>query len=323
MVLDLRGDHYDGDGVRGRRRRGGVGRRRLASAAASRSDSSPPSAPRWRCAPASAASALADFLATVAPAEGDVAGDLSRAAIEVLRGREHDAITVVTGRADASDLGSITAMTRRFARPSLVTVRAERGERWLGGQHLDGASAVAALARWHVPGGGRSNDVARAVRTAAARRLRDPARRRALRRRRGPVHRGPRPERWRLAGGAVACCSPVACGCGGSGWSCWRVRSPSWPSPLRSARSEVSAAASSMPRSTGWHRDGRRCSRHRSPPIRRRARWCRWRWSSGRRPARRSPSRTHAASGPLRPRPGCRAGPRGGRPGGRGRGRRA
>ncbi len=98
---------------------------------------------------------LADYLTTVEAIDGSAAGDLSRAAIEVLRGREHDAITVVTGNADAADLAATSAMTRRFSRPSLVTVRAADSEsapvRWVGGQHLDGPTAVAALARWHAP----------------------------------------------------------------------------------------------------------------------------------------------------------------------------
>lgn len=101
------------------------------------------------------ATAIADFLAAVAVDDGVGAGDLQRAAIEVLRGREHDAITVVTGSADGADLASTTAMTRRFARPTLVTLRDVAGERWLGGTHLDGATAVIALARWHAPMSGR------------------------------------------------------------------------------------------------------------------------------------------------------------------------
>lgn len=94
---------------------------------------------------------LADFLTCVSPVDGPEAGDLSRAAIEVLRGREHDAITVVTGAADHADLAATSAMTRRFSRPSLVTVRAVAGERWRGGPHLDGPTAVAALERWQAP----------------------------------------------------------------------------------------------------------------------------------------------------------------------------
>lgn len=94
---------------------------------------------------------IADFLAAVGAVDDDTAGDLQRAAIEVLRGREHDAITVVTGATDPRDVTAVTAMTRRFARPSLVTIRETAGERWLGGQHLDGPTAMAALARWHAP----------------------------------------------------------------------------------------------------------------------------------------------------------------------------
>jgi uncharacterized protein (DUF58 family) len=95
--------------------------------------------------------ALRDHLTTVEAVDGEQGGDLRRATIEVLRGREHDALSVVSGEVDGTDLAAVTAMARRFARPSLVTLRRDGGPRWSGGQHLDGPTAVAALRRWHAP----------------------------------------------------------------------------------------------------------------------------------------------------------------------------
>jgi uncharacterized protein (DUF58 family) len=93
---------------------------------------------------------LRDFLTTVGT-EGD--GSLRRAAIEVLRGREHDVIAVVSGDVDGADLADVTSMTRRFASGALVTVGAATTgtrPRWTAGLHLDGATAAEALARWQV-----------------------------------------------------------------------------------------------------------------------------------------------------------------------------
>ena len=99
---------------------------------------------------------LRDFLTTVQP-DGD--GSLHRAAVEVLRGREHDVIAVVSGDVDGADLSDVTSMTRRFASGSLVTVGVTATgtrARWTGGLHLDGATAADALARWQVTTAARS-----------------------------------------------------------------------------------------------------------------------------------------------------------------------
>ena len=93
---------------------------------------------------------LADFLTSVQPLD-EAAGDLGQAAIEVLRGREHDAIVVVTGSVDAADLAATSALTRRFARPTLVTIADTDVERWRGGNHLAGLTAIEALGRWQMP----------------------------------------------------------------------------------------------------------------------------------------------------------------------------
>lgn len=94
---------------------------------------------------------LRDFLATVQPtSDGDTGRDLHRAAFDVHRIRQHDAIVVITGAADPSDLAAVTTMARRFATPTLATVRAQVDGRplWGGGAHLDGSTADALLARW-------------------------------------------------------------------------------------------------------------------------------------------------------------------------------
>ena len=99
---------------------------------------------------------LRDFLTTV---ETDGDGSLRRAAVEVLRGREHDVIAVVSGDIDGADLNDVTSMTRRFASGALVTVGAATSgtrPRWTVGLHLDGATAAEALARWQVTTTARS-----------------------------------------------------------------------------------------------------------------------------------------------------------------------
>jgi uncharacterized protein (DUF58 family) len=98
------------------------------------------------------------FLAGVQPT---ARGDLRAATIDVLRGKEHDAITVIAGHVDRNDLAEVSAMTHRFATSSLVTLRtapSSAGERtghddtallrWAGGRHLDGATAATALSHW-------------------------------------------------------------------------------------------------------------------------------------------------------------------------------
>lgn len=88
-----------------------------------------------------------EFLATVQP---DETGDMQRVAFEVHRGRNHDAIVVVTGDAQPADLSATTLMTRTFAAAALATVRdAEPGRlRWGGGLHLDGPTAAQILSHW-------------------------------------------------------------------------------------------------------------------------------------------------------------------------------
>jgi uncharacterized protein (DUF58 family) len=98
------------------------------------------------------------FLAGVQPAAH---GDMRAATIDVLRGKEHDAITVIAGHVDRTDLAEVSAMTHRFATSSLVTLRTAPGSagertghddtaplRWAGGRHLDGPTAATALSHW-------------------------------------------------------------------------------------------------------------------------------------------------------------------------------
>lgn len=93
---------------------------------------------------------LADFLAAVQPDDG---GSMRQASIAALGGRDHDAILVIGGDVEPSDLAAITQMARRFGNKGLVTVR-PAGEQplvWPAGTHLDGPTAEAALARWRLP----------------------------------------------------------------------------------------------------------------------------------------------------------------------------
>lgn len=93
---------------------------------------------------------LADFLASVQP---DDRGSMRHAAVAALSGRDHDAILVIGGDVDVTDLAAVTQMTRRFGNKGLVTVRAAGDEAavWPGGSHLDGPTAKDALARWRLP----------------------------------------------------------------------------------------------------------------------------------------------------------------------------
>ncbi len=79
------------------------------------------------------------------------------ASVDVLRGREHDAIIVIAGDVDERDLAEVSAMTQRFATASLVTLRSAPAagdasvasrQRWAGGRHFDGADAAEALSHW-------------------------------------------------------------------------------------------------------------------------------------------------------------------------------
>ena len=88
---------------------------------------------------------LRDYLTTVMT---EVDGSLRRATVEVLRGRDHDAITVISSDVDAVDLAEVTSMAQRFASSSLVTVRSAGGLRWSSGTHLDAPTAATALLRW-------------------------------------------------------------------------------------------------------------------------------------------------------------------------------
>lgn len=99
---------------------------------------------------------LFDFLTAVETHGGDI---LRRATTEVLRGRDHDAIAVVGGNLDSADLAEVTTMTRRFATTALVTLRSADDTpplRWTDGTHLDGPTAVAALAHWRSARGTRT-----------------------------------------------------------------------------------------------------------------------------------------------------------------------
>ncbi len=105
---------------------------------------------------------LFDFLTAVETRNGDT---LRRATTEVLRGRDHDAIAVVGGDLDSADLAEVTTMTRRFATSALVTLRSTADTsalRWTDGTHLDGATAVAALAHWRSARGTRTTSRAMA-----------------------------------------------------------------------------------------------------------------------------------------------------------------
>lgn len=90
---------------------------------------------------------LADHLAAVQPADD---GSLQRASVAALGGRDRDAIIVIGGRLDATDLAGVTQMSRRFGYRAVVTLRdaAATGPLWPSGLHLDGDTAQAALARW-------------------------------------------------------------------------------------------------------------------------------------------------------------------------------
>ena len=91
---------------------------------------------------------LRDFLTTVS-SSADERVTMQRAATEVVRGRDHDSIIVVSGAVDVADLAAVTAMSRRFATASLVTIR-DTGSSpvWPSGVHLDGPTAELALRRW-------------------------------------------------------------------------------------------------------------------------------------------------------------------------------
>jgi uncharacterized protein (DUF58 family) len=97
------------------------------------------------------------FLAAVQPADTRPGSDggMRVASVDVLRGREHDAITVIAGDVDQRDLAEVSAMTQRFATASLVTLRSQAADgpsdarpRWAGGRHFDGADATEALSHW-------------------------------------------------------------------------------------------------------------------------------------------------------------------------------
>jgi uncharacterized protein (DUF58 family) len=95
---------------------------------------------------------LRDYLATVDVGDS---GGMGRAAAEVLRGRDHDAIVVVAGDIAAADMAEVSAMSRRFATAILVTVRPEGGAIWSSGMHLDGVDAADALTRWQMSSSSR------------------------------------------------------------------------------------------------------------------------------------------------------------------------
>ena len=108
--------------------------------------------------------AMRDYLATVQPGadergEGD---GLARAALDVSRGRHHDALVVVGGDLDAADLGVVTRIAGRFATSGLVTIRPDAPDRarWTGGLHLDGTTAAETLARWQHAATGRPTAIA-------------------------------------------------------------------------------------------------------------------------------------------------------------------
>lgn len=89
---------------------------------------------------------LADLLATV---QAGPRGDLDRAAVAALGGRDHDAIVFVSGAVDTADLARVTLTSRRFGVRVLVTLRPGETElKWPGGIHFDGPTAATALARW-------------------------------------------------------------------------------------------------------------------------------------------------------------------------------
>ena len=91
---------------------------------------------------------ITDFLAAVQLDDGH---DLGAATGAVLRTRERDAIAIVSGDVDADALSAVTSMSRRFASAALVTIRPVHRDavRWMGGLHLTGRDADAALSRWN------------------------------------------------------------------------------------------------------------------------------------------------------------------------------
>jgi uncharacterized protein (DUF58 family) len=92
---------------------------------------------------------LIDELTTVQPEDGAA---MAVAASSVLRGKEQDAIVVVSGSLDDRDLVTITTFTRRFASPLVVTIASGAEQRWTQGRHVVGADAATAIATLAVSG---------------------------------------------------------------------------------------------------------------------------------------------------------------------------
>ena len=92
---------------------------------------------------------------SAAPDGDDVRDDLGVATSLVVGRRDRDAIVVVSGAVDRTDLGQISVMCRRFERPTLVTIRpaasgadGHDAPTWSDGPHIDGADAPTAMRRW-------------------------------------------------------------------------------------------------------------------------------------------------------------------------------
>ena len=76
---------------------------------------------------------------------------LDRAAVNVARTRDHDALAVIGGRVDGELHSTLSTIAGRFNSATLVTIRSQGGGgdmRWIGGIHLDGANAEHALRQW-------------------------------------------------------------------------------------------------------------------------------------------------------------------------------
>jgi uncharacterized protein (DUF58 family) len=91
---------------------------------------------------------LRDFLATVQALPAAAALGMQRAAMEVARGREHDALVVISGRVESADLAQCSLMARRFATSVLLSVQPPTGMRWGGGVHVLGDTAADIVAQW-------------------------------------------------------------------------------------------------------------------------------------------------------------------------------
>jgi uncharacterized protein (DUF58 family) len=90
---------------------------------------------------------LLDALAALQPSDN---ASLQRAAQQALRTREHDTVVVIAGELSHVDLGEVSAITKRFAQPTLVTISdATESVRWTAGTHIVAATSGDVARRWN------------------------------------------------------------------------------------------------------------------------------------------------------------------------------